>query len=133
MKITYQDVADTIAVMDEIRSLKLPIRVSLRIAQGLRKAREAFQDFDMVRQDIINEYGIRQINSDMSEEEQKEIMEHNQSILPLANNKIREALEHEIEIEFKPIKKIDFKDEEFANLQEVDVRIMEATWWMWEF
>jgi len=132
MKLTYGDVVNTTTSINEIRQIKLPIRFSLLVAQGLRKANDALKDFEEVRHGIIEEFGIKPISDKMSEEERKEVEEHNASVLPLANEKIMEALRQEVEIEFKQIKLDDFKENELEKLQEVAVNVMEATWWMWE-
>lgn len=132
MKLTYGDVVNTTTSINEIRQIKLPIRFSLLVAQGLRKANDALKDFEEVRHGIIEEFGIKPISDKMSEEERKEVEEHNVSVLPLANEKIMEALRQEVEIEFKQIKLEDFKENELEKLQEVAVNVMEATWWMWE-
>jgi len=132
MKLTYGDVVNTTTSINEIRQIKLPIRFSLLVAQGLRKANDALKDFEEVRHGIIEEFGIKPISDQMSEEERKEVEEHNASVLPLANEKIMEALRQEVEIEFKQIKLEDFKENELEKLQEVAVNVMEATWWMWE-
>ncbi len=132
MKLTYGDVVNTTTSINEIRQIKLPIRFSLLVAQGLRKANDALKDFEEVRHGIIEEFGIKPISDKMSEEERKEVEEHNASVLPLANEKIMEALRQEVEIEFKQIKLEDFKENELEKLQEVAVNVMEATWWMWE-
>lgn len=132
MKLTYGDVVNTITSTNEIRQVKLPIRFSLQVAQGLRKAHDAFKDFEEVRREIIDEFGIKSVSDKMSEEERKEAEKHNASALPQANEKIMEALRQEVEIEFKQIKLKDFKENELEKLQEVAVNVMEATWWMWE-
>lgn len=132
MKLKYGNIADTVVLAGEIGKIKLPIRFSLKIAQGLRLAREAFRDFEEVKQNIVEEYGFRQINSNMPEEEQKEIEKHNEKIVPEINKKIIEALNQEIEINFQPIKLSEFKEEELTKLQDIGVNIMEAICWMWE-
>lgn len=132
MKLTYNDIADTTALANEIRKVKLPIRFSLQVAQGLRKARDAFQDFEEVKRGIVEEFGIKQVTESMTDDERKEIEEQNKSVLPQANEAILEALKQEVEIEFKKIKLADFKENELEKLQEVAVNVMEATWWMWE-
>jgi hypothetical protein len=132
MKLTYNDIADTTALANEIRKVKLPIRFSLQVAQGLRKARDAFQDFEEVKRGIVEEFGIKQVTESMTDDERKEIEEQNKSVLPQANEAILEALKQEVEIEFKKIKLADFKENEREKLQEVAVNVMEATWWMWE-
>ena len=133
MKVTYADMTNTIMQKNEIlEGLKLPIRFGLRMVAGIRKAQEYAADFETIRQGIIKEYDIRQVNDTMPEEEKAEAIAHNEKVLPEANAKIIEALNQSITIDFIPFQLDKFKEEELAKLADIPVKILDATWWMWK-
>ncbi|RMG00399.1 MAG: hypothetical protein D6735_13740 [Acidobacteria bacterium] len=123
MKIKYSDILNTINKADEIKRLQLPIRQSLAVVGALRKCQAAWQDFDTVRQGILDKYGFRNLQ-DVPEEEREQQRKHNESVLPQVNAELNEALDTEVEIDFQPI--------ELARDIEVSVELALAIHWMFK-
>jgi len=125
MKVKYADILAVLQDIDSIRKLKLPIRYSLKVAQALRAAQTSWQDFEMVKKQILDEAGFRDLDG-LPESEREEQRKKNEQVLPLVNAKLNEALDQEVEISYEPVP-LNLKDDEGGM---ADVGVMEKIWWM---
>lgn len=119
MEISYLDVVNFVSAANELAELRLPIRYALRVAQALRLARGFYEDFDSIRRGVIEECGIV-----LGDKLTKEEIERNEKAIPIANQKINEAMAEKVKVDFEPI-----------SLSDIDVQIsvglIDKTWWLW--
>ena len=127
MEITYLDAIGLVSAQEEISKMKLPIKISLKLARAMRLARGYFEDFEKVRAKIVEDAGII-VGENLTKDQQQ----HNEKLLPEANKKLAEAATEKITIDFEPIDLGEYSEEEIGKLSDFPVNLLEKTWWLWK-
>ena len=91
MKVTNRDVFEGRNAIQELLQLRLPVRTSMQVAKLSRKFNGALKDIDVVRKNLITQYGTE------SEKGGKEVKPDNEN-LPKFMEEFNELLELEVNI-----------------------------------
>ena len=58
MKVTNEEIFNSVESLNKLAGIKLPVRVSLQVAKLVNKLSEPLKEIDSVRQGLVKTYGI---------------------------------------------------------------------------